>query len=862
MNTIKYVHKTGQYIGQGDILLFNHKDSICDFIDRQIKKTPEAIALKFHDQHITFAELDKQSNRLAHYMMGCGLHTQSRVAIYLEPDIQMVITILAILKTGSCYIPLDVNYPDDRLSFMLEDSNSSMLITNSQRLLSLTLPSLLIIELNKAANEIYAQPSTFHSLAKASDLAYIIYTSGSTGVPKGVKVSHLAVNNHMLWMQQRFEFNSFDKVLQKTPLSFDPSVWELFIPLFCGAELVIAPPGSHIDPDALIDLIIEYKLTTVQLVPSILKQFLMNKRVRQCQSLQRVFVGGESLRPEIKKLFFETLNCQLINLYGPTEATIDITSHSVTASDSDIYTNIIGQAIANTSLYVITQEGNLAVVGEDGELCIGSLSLSNGYHNRESLTNENFIDNPFEPKKFKKIYKTGDLVRWLPSGNLEYLGRNNDQVKINGVRIEPKELVLSILKHPEISDCIVIKKIDTHGHDYLACYLKAHDKTKLDLRAIKTDLKDKFPSYMLPRVYIPIQTIPLTVNGKVNVALLPEPDFNKTVAVPRTTHGETHELLLIWQTVLETNQVGLEDNFFDAGGGSLLALKLIALIHEKLNVSIRIRDIYSNPTLKQQISLIKKIHKPEYKSKETASTIPNPVICLQPEGTKTPLFLIHPIGGTVFWYSKLARSLDKSRPVYGIQDPSIDLEKPVLNSIEEMASFYLKHIREIQPNGPYLIGGASFGATVAAEISHILRQEKQDIAAIIVLDGWGVYPNTLLDNDYFKTSMLRQHAELLTDFKRYGLPPPDILFDIQWFRLNLLWQYKLALIEYPIVLFKSQELLPAFAEIDAPLNHWENFSNKKITCFNVPGNHETMFQEPHVYHLSEFLSGYLSEINI
>jgi len=576
--------------------------------------------------------------------------------------------------------------------------------------------------------------------------------------------------------------------------------------------------------------------------------------------LQKVFVGGESLRPEIKKLFFANLSCQLINLYGPTEATIEITSHVVTASDHDIFTNIIGQPIANTSLYVINGEANLAGIGEEGELCIGSLNLANGYHQRAALTDENFIDNPFEPKRFKKIYKTGDLVRWLPTGNLEYLGRNNDQVKINGVRIEPKELILSILKHSEVSDCIVIKKVDTHGHDYLACYLTAHHHTKLNLAAIKADLKDKFPSYMLPRVYIPIQTIPLTVNGKVHVSELPEPDFNKTIAVTRSINGETHELMLIWQKVLETNQINLQDNFFDAGGGSLLALKLIALIHEKLNVSIRIRDIYSYPTLEEQIQLIKRVGNADYQTPEPE--IPNPVICLQPKGDKTPLFLIHPIGGTVFWFSKLARFLDKSRPVYGIQDPGIDLEKPVLDSIEEMAAFYWQHIREIQPHGPYLIGGASFGATVAAEISHLIKKCNEDVAAIIVLDGWGVYPNTLLDNNYFKTSMLRQHAELLSDFKKYGLPPPDILFDIQWFRLNLLWQYQLELIEYPIALFKSEELLPAFAEIDAPLNHWENFSNKSIASFIVPGNHETMFQEPHVYTLSVLLSTYLYEINI
>jgi thioesterase domain-containing protein len=262
------------------------------------------------------------------------------------------------------------------------------------------------------------------------------------------------------------------------------------------------------------------------------------------------------------------------------------------------------------------------------------------------------------------------------------------------------------------------------------------------------------------------------------------------------------------------------------------------------------------------MSLIKRIQQSKFQDKKINSELPNPVICLQPKGDKTPLFLIHPIGGTVFWFSKLSRSLDGQRPVYGIQDPGIDLEKPVLNSIEEMASFYLKHIKEIQPSGPYLIGGASFGASVAAQIAYELKQNNEEVASIIVLDGWGVYPNTLLDDHYFKTSMARQHAELITDFKKYGLPAPEILIDIQWFRLNLLWKFQLQLIGCPMALFKSKELLPAFAEIDAPLNHWEQFSNNQISRFIVPGNHETMFQEPHVFTLANDLNEYLSKIHI
>lgn len=864
MPSIKYIKHPEQYIGRGKNVHFDKRYSICSFFDEKVRKAPSSIAVRFKDKNLTYEQLNNQSNQLANYLIACGLPPQSSVAIYLKPNLQLLVVILAILKTGCSYVPLDINYPDDRINFMLKDSGSHFLITSSDILTTLTTPNIHIVKIDQISVAIDAESTNYHNLAKNNSLAYIIYTSGSTGVPKGVRISHRAVNNHMLWMQHQFKFDNTEKILQKTPTSFDPSVWEILMPLYSGCELIIAPTGTHIDPESIIDLIINHQITAVQLVPSILKQFLNSQRAKQCDSLRSVFVGGESLRPEIKKLFFEKLACNLINLYGPTETTIDITFHNVTPSDTDINTNIIGKPIYNTSLYVINEKRNLASIGEDGELFIGSLNISDGYHNRDVLTQEHFIDNPFEPNKFKKIYKTGDLVRWLPTGELEYLGRNNDQVKINGVRIEPKELVLSILQHKEVSDCIVVKKIDTHGHDYLACYLTEKTHEKLNFPAIKNSLKNKFPAYMIPKTYMPIKQIPLTVNGKVDIDKLPEPDFKKAIVSAdyrKTLHNDEYELLLIWQMVLETNQISLHDNFFDAGGGSLLALKLIALIQEKFHVIVRIREIFSCPTIKEQVNLIKNSHL-VHQEISNPPAIPNPMICLQQKGSKKPLFLIHPIGGTVFWFSQLSKLLGKSRPVYGIQDPSIDLEKPVLNSIEEMAEFYLSHIKKIQPEGPYLIGGASFGATVAIEVSQQLRRNNETASSIIVLDGWGVYPNTLLDDNYFRNSMLRQHAELSSDFKKYGLPPPEILFDIQWFRLNLLWKYQLELIEFPIALFKAEEVLPAFVEIDASFNHWDNFSNSKIITSVVPGNHETMFQEPHVHQLSAALTQYLVKNNL
>lgn len=845
-----------QYIGKGDLLAFDKKATISSFFEHQVQRTPYALALQFKELTLTYRDLAKRVNQMANYLTALGLTPNEPVAIYVQPCLDMVVAILAIVKCGCFYVPLDIHYPTERINFMVKDSGAQLIITEKETQSRITQPNLKFIFLDHIDTHLKDQSDTYLCKAKSHFLAYMIYTSGSTGVPKGVKISHLAVNNHMLWMQYQFQFDSSDKILLKTPLSFDPSVWEIFVPLYTGGQLMIAPVGAHIDPELLIDLVNNYEVTTIQLVPSILKLFLSSKRIKNCQSLKKVFVGGESLRPEIKTLFFNQLTCQLINLYGPTETTIDISFHEV--SSLDIQTNNIGKPITNTSIYLINEQGNLAQIGELGEIAIGSLSLSQGYHHRDSLTHEYFVDNPFEPKVHKTIYKTGDLARWLPNGDLEYIGRNNDQVKINGVRIEPKELVLTMLQHEEISDCIVLKKTDSHGHDYLACYLTHKPHKSLDITTIKNHLKDKFPAFMLPKVYIPIKKIPLSVNGKVDISALPEPDFKKTASIDMTEYDlliPEKKLLQLWQIVLEVNQIGIHDNFFDSGGNSLLALKLMTLIQEHFKVHLRIRDIFAYPTVKSQVEyLIKLIDSPIKKSSSKA--IPNPLLCLQAQGMKTPLFLIHPIGGTVFWFSSLAKQLGNTRPIYGIQDPSIDLEKPVLNSIEDMASFYLSHIKAVQSHGPYLIGGASFGATVATEIARQLTQKNESVAAIIVLDGWAVYPNTLLDDNYFRNSMLRQHNELKLDFERYGLPSPEILFDIQWYRLQLLWKYHLGLIEHPIVLFKSKEIMPAFTEIDAPFNHWEQFTDKPIYLVNTPGNHETMFQEPHVYELAQCLNQY------
>ncbi len=671
-------------MGHGENFSYKPNASVNDFIEYYAKTIPDAIAIRFNNDSISYAQLNRKINQLAHFLVNQGLNTEEKVAIYFMPSLEMVISILAILKAGCCYVPLDIHYPVDRLTFILKDCSVAYLLTQTELASTFPKENIKTIVIGEHTEAISPQEDLFFSTSTANALAYIIYTSGSTGIPNGVKIHHQAINNHMAWMKDKFQFTVKDKILLKTPLSFDPSVWELFLPFYVGCELVIAPFGANIDPNLLITTLKQHKVTTLQVVPSLLKELLKSKQLRNCHSLRHLFCGGESLAATTKKLFFEQLDCPLHNLYGPTEATIDITSHTVTNTEFGITKNIIGKPIYNTSLYVINKNKGLVAIDEEGELYIGSDSVSTGYHNRDILTQERFIKNPFEPQKYPKIYKTGDIVRWLDSGELEYLGRNNEQLKINGVRIEPNELMSVILKQPSVSEGVIIKKTDAQGYDCLVCYLVPKADCELNIAQIKAALQSQFPSYMQPKAYLLLKKIPLTLNGKVDNAALPEPNFNidpKVVNIDTSTKEE-EQLIILWQTILGISIISLEDNFFDVGGGSLLAVNLLIKIKDKFLVGLSIRDIFTYPTLKEQAKFIHSLRNQTI-VKTKSLTIPCPIITLQAQGNQTPLFLIHPIGGTIFWYSTLAKLLKKFVLFMEFKILALSLKNPYLKALKK-----------------------------------------------------------------------------------------------------------------------------------------------------------------------------------
>ncbi|PKH63816.1 non-ribosomal peptide synthetase, partial [Halomonas sp. Choline-3u-9] len=566
---------------------------IHQLIERQAAVTPETTALVFQDQSLSYAEFNARANQLAHYLICLGVKPEARVGIAMERSIEMVVGLLAILKAGGAYVPLDPDYPAERLAYMVEDSGIELLLT--QQHLRDTLPiaeSLSVIELD--CLEVAHHASNNPGVALHGEhLAYVIYTSGSTGRPKGAANRHHALINRLQWMQDAYGLTADDAVLQKTPFSFDVSVWEFFWPLMQGARLVMAPPGAHREPAQLVELIRSHNITTLHFVPSMLQAFLAHGKVENCTSLTRLVCSGEALPAELQNQVLTRLpHAGLYNLYGPTEAAIDVTHW--TCQDDGLNQVAIGQPIAGIRTYVLDGDLNLSPSGVAGELYLGGAGLARGYLNRRSLTAERFVADPFT--EGERLYRTGDLVRWRDDGQLEYLGRLDHQVKIRGLRIELGEVEAELLTQPEVREAVVVAQ-EGPGGSRLVAYVVPQVAIELDTSKLRERLGQQLPDYMVPGVVVTLDALPLNANGKVDRKALPEPGFASGTQY-EPPQGEVEEALAeIWSEILGFERVGRYDNFFELGGHSLLATQISARFTQRFGEVLPVRLIFEHPTL-------------------------------------------------------------------------------------------------------------------------------------------------------------------------------------------------------------------------------------------------------------------------
>ncbi|SFQ71894.1 amino acid adenylation domain-containing protein, partial [Variovorax sp. OK605] len=557
-------------------------------IEQQVLERPEAPALAFGEQTLSYGELNARANRLAHRLIALGVKPESKVGIALERSVEMVVGILAILKAGGAYVPLDPEYPADRLAYMVDDSGIALLLTQSH----LQVPGTEALEvLALDTLDLSAEPDTNPELdLHGEHLAYVIYTSGSTGRPKGTANRHLALYNRLAWMQDAYRLDGSDAVLQKTPFSFDVSVWEFFWPLMHGARLVVAKPGDHRDPEVLSALIQRHGITTLHFVPSMLQAFLAHDGVEACTSLTRIVCSGEALPAEAQNAVFRRLpGAALYNLYGPTEAAIDVTHW--TCRDDDRTQVPIGRPISGIQTHVLDAALNEVPVGVAGELYLGGVGLARGYLGRGGLTSERFVADPLGCDG-GRLYRTGDLVKWNHEGQMEYLGRIDHQVKVRGFRIELGEIEAQLLAQPEVREAVVVANEGPSG-TRLVGYVSGQD---VDTAVLRERLGQSLPDYMVPSVLVVLDALPLNTNGKVDRKALPAPEFSAGNAY-EAPQGETEEKLAgIWAEVLGVQRVGRNDDFFELGGHSLLALGLLERMRAAGWVA-PVRTLFQQPRL-------------------------------------------------------------------------------------------------------------------------------------------------------------------------------------------------------------------------------------------------------------------------
>ncbi|NHC34670.1 non-ribosomal peptide synthetase [Scytonema millei] len=953
---------------------------IHQLFEAQADKTPNAIAVVYKDEQLTYQELNYRSNQLASYLQKLGVAPEVKVGICVERSLLMMVGILGILKAEGAYVPLDPTYPSERLKFMLEDAQITILLTQQSLapllkggwgdlqslapssedwgdlqslapssggwgdLQSLAPSSEDWGDLQSLAPllkggwgdlqplyldrdwEIVAQQSgeNINSGVTVANLAYIIYTSGSTGQPKGVLVEHRGLCNLAQAQIQTFDLKSEHRILQFASLSFDASVFEIVMAWAVGATLYLVPEAARLGSE-LISYLKDRAITHATLPPAVLKTLSPT----QLPALQTLISAGETCSPEIAARWASDRH--FFNAYGLTETTV----WSTIAQVSDRKGTTIGRAIANTQIYILDAHLQPQPIGIPGEIYIGGVGLARGYLNRPDLTAERFIYGNHRgaqlcvPTPDHRLYKTGDLARYLSDGNLEYLGRIDRQVKIRGYRIELGEIESLLLQHSAVEEAVVLAQEDRSSNYRLVAYIVPNIETNLSnskskLRWKRTKgatqnpksdelrcfLKQKLPDYSIPSAFVVLPSLPLTPNGKVDRNALMKSNISspeRLFVTPKTATEAT--LTTLWANILKLEQVGIEDNFFELGGNSLLAVQLLEQVERQFEQKLPLSDLFGAPTVEQFAPLIQKWEKPKRNSKRSL------LVPLQPLGFKPPFFCIHPIFGVVLPYHELAHHLGTEQPFYGLQPFGMDGLHPPLTSIEEMATGYIEAVRQVQPHGPYQLGGWSFGGLVAYEMAQQLHQAGEQVSLLAILDtiapissnrvSWGdglkfllttvpasIYPFVLEywsllrdrlahsrndNSDRLRTSnpistmkkILTPHA-WLSSLERttisHLLPRSAVLRMLDELTIHRLMKIfsansratlKYTPRPYPqaIALFRTTELQKKSHD---PTLGWSQLVRSGVQVHHISGNHLTMLQKPHVRVLAEHLRRYLA----
>jgi amino acid adenylation domain-containing protein len=858
------------------------KRCVHELFEMQAARRPDALALSDIDAHLTYAELNRRANGLARHLQALGVGPETRVCICLERSPEVGVAILGVLKAGGAYVPLDPAYPGERLAFILQDTQASVLLTQQHLLERLPSPllytsySLLLPDTDWPAitKENETNPA---SNVTAGNLAYVIYTSGSTGRPKGVPIAHRSLLNLVGWHQSTFAILPADRATQVAGLGFDASVWEMWPYLAAGASVHFPDEETRVVPERLCDWLVAQGIT-VSFLPTPLAEAVLSLDWPEGLALRTLLTGGDKLHHYPPAC----LPFQLVNNYGPTESTVVATSGGVPSWDGTQTPPPIGRPIRNTQVYLLDRHLNPVPAGVPGELHIGGDSLARGYLGRPELTAERFVPSPFSPPGEgngvggRRLYKTGDLGRYRPDGNIEFLGRLDHQVKLRGFRIELGEIEAVLRQHPQVQESVTLVREDQPGGKRLVAYVVGIEPTPTATE-LRHFLHKRLPEYMIPSAFVTLGALPLTSNGKVDRRALPAPegaglDLDQTPVAPRD--ALELRLVRIWEQVLGVRPVGVTHSFFDLGGHSLLAVRLLARIRQGLGQELPLAVLFSSPSVERLAALLR-----QHGASRLLFAALVPLQAGQPD--RRPLFLVHPGGGNVFCYADLVRHLGVEQPCYGLQARGLDEEQVPHTGVETMASYYLEWVRAVQAEGPYQLGGWSAGGVIAFEMAQQLQAQGQEVALLALIDshapaGAEPEPDDLkllggfaldlglplqrlrLDSDHLATLGADERLTwILQEAQRVQVIPGDVelpqvrrLFHVFKYNVQAVRQYVPRAYAGPVVLFKAQEQRGDFE----PDLGWRAVTAGELAVQTVPGDHYTLVREPHVAALAEQLA--------
>ena len=819
--------------------------------------TPNEIAVVYEKERLSYGELNARANQLAHHLAKQGAGRNSRVGVCLKRSLDFAVALIAVLKSGGTCVPLDPNYPDERLSFMLENVEASLVLTERGLLKANVPPGTQVVILSEQRQAIAAQPRSNPSVgAHPSDIAYVIYTSGSTGRPRGVLLPHAGLVNYTFGAAEQFELRPGDRMLQFCSISFDAALEEIYSTWAAGATLVFRNDDISLEPGEFLRWVGQQRITVMDLPTAYWHEWVYampSLREKFPASVRLVIVGGEKASSEAYSTWHKFVGNRVrwVNTYGPAEASVVATTYEPNLQPGEEPPSVlpIGRPVANARVYLLDPDLNPVPVGVPGEIHIAGVGVAQGYLNHPQLTAQKFIRDPFSEDPAARMYKTGDLACYLPNGDLEFVGRRDNQVKIRGFRVEPGEIESVLAKHPEVTDTAIVLHQDSTGSKRLVGYVVCNSEaiTESELRA---HVKEQLPEYMVPSEFVFLKSMPLTPNGKIDrraLATLKLEDKPASTSLENVSDPLQKELVRIWEELLGRRGIGIHDNFFELGGHSLMAARLMHRLTQIHGTSLPLAVLLEAPTIQKLASVLQGDISKHWSS----------LVAIQPDGSKPPFFCVHGVGGNVVGFQELAKRMKPDFPFYGLQSQGLDGKSELFTTVESMASHYLAAIRAIQPHGPYHVGGFSMGGLVAYEMAQQLVAAGEEVGLVVLFDTYASNPKSV--NESLKDLLLhptwahikKLPSELRKKIRRtwIGLNLPEYLKRVMRTNAHAAEQYVIPPYDGKAILLRAGD---TWRVADDPYAAWSQYVSD-LEIIQIRGTHMEILREPNVSSLAERL---------